>query len=152
MIDDIDNTAIQEERPQSPPKEVLKDAAEFAHDVVSLSELQVALFREDARRGFHRFVQILSLFLLAAIFTLGAIPVGLLAVAYWLQTAGWSLAVALSMSAALGLLTAIAIGGFGWRLARASESTFTRSKHEFVNNLHWLKQVIAQHRGPTSKN
>ena len=127
----------------SPPTGVAKDMGELTHDIVSLAELQFALFRIDCREGLKQMLIPVALLLFAGIVTLGTVPIALILVAEFLvQTAGLSRAAAFSIAAMIGVIVALAIGVVGWSYLRGVVRVFERSREELAINMTWIKHAL----------
>ena len=128
---------------QSPPKGVAKGMGELAHDIVSLAELQLELFRVDCREGLRRILIPVALLLFAGIVAVGTVPIALILVAELLvQTAGLSRAAAFSIAAMSGVIVALAIGVVGWSYLRGVVRVFERSREELASNMAWIKHAL----------
>jgi hypothetical protein len=126
----------------SPPNGVAKDLGELTHDIVSLAELQFALFRIDCREGLKRLLIPVVLLLLAGIMAAGTVPVVLLLIADLLVQAGLSRAAALSIAALSGFIVAVGIGVLGWSYLRGVVRVFARSREELTRNMTWIKHAL----------
>jgi len=128
---------------QSPPKGVAKGMGELAHDIVSLAELQLELFRVDCREGLRRILIPVALLLCAGIVAVGTVPIALILVAEFLaQAAGLSRAAAFSIAAMSGVIVALAIGVVGWSYLRGVVRVFERSREELASNMTWIKHAL----------
>jgi formate hydrogenlyase subunit 3/multisubunit Na+/H+ antiporter MnhD subunit len=128
---------------QSPPSGVAKGMGELAHDIVSLVELQLELFRVDCRNGLRRILIPVALLLFAGIVALGTVPIVLIFFAEFLtQAAGLSRAAAFSIAALSGFIVALAIGVAGWSYMRGVVHVFERSREELTNNMIWIKHAL----------
>ena len=134
----------------SPPQAVAKNAGEFVHDVVTLAELQAALFKEEMSTGLFRLLRVVGVFVIAFAIAVSCLPIALIAVAYLFHAYGWSLAASFAWSTAIGLLVALACGGTGWMLFSRSKPVLMRSKRELQQNVSWLKQVLVRSRAAAS--
>jgi hypothetical protein len=127
----------------SPPSGVAEDMGELTHDIVSLAELQLELFRIDCREGFMRMLIPLALLLFAGMLALGTVPIALMLVAEVLtQVAGLSRSAAFSIAALSGFLVALAIGGVGWSSMRGAMRVFERSREELTRNMTWIRNAL----------
>lgn len=136
-------------RSTAAPRAVVENLGEFTHDVLTLSELQVKLFAADFKDLKSGAVTPLALMGLAAVVALGAMPVGLMGVAWMLidhqvLSAGW----AFLLSAAGGLLLAAILGVTGWIWFRRQLAVLERSQTELARNVTWIKSVL-KHSGRT---
>ena len=130
---------------QSPPKAVAKNMGEVLHDLVSLLELQIELFKIDVRDAFKRLAIPVALLLLAAVVAIGTIPVALLCVAAAIAAGGglpyWLAALIATL---LGFGAAAALALTGRRMWLTFLRPFDRSRDEFQRNLKWIKRVLAR--------
>ena len=128
---------------QSPPKGVAKGMGELTHDIVSLAELQLELFRVDFREGLRRILIPVVLLLFAGIVAVGTVPIALMLVAELLvQTAGLSRAAAFSIAAMSGVIVAVTIGVVGWSYLRGVVRVFERSREELTRSMTWIKHAL----------
>ena len=127
----------------SPPNGVAKDMGELTHDIVSLAELQLDLFKIDFREGSKRMLVPVALLLVAGIVAVGTVPIALILVAEFLaQAAGLSRAAAFSIAAMSGFIVALAIGVVGWSYLRTVVRVFERSREELTRNMTWIKHAL----------
>jgi len=116
---------------------------ELAHDIVSLAELQLELFRVDCREGLRRILIPVALLLFAGIVAVGTVPIALILVAEVLvQTADLSRAAAFSIAAMSGVIVALTIGVVGWSYLRGVVRVFERSREELTRNMTWIKHAL----------
>ena len=128
---------------QSPPKGVAKGMGELAHDIVSLAELQLELFRVDCLEGLRRILIPVVLLLFGGFVAVGTVPIALILVAEFLvQTAGLSRTAAFSIAAMSGVIVAVAIGVVGWSYLRGVVRVFERSREELASNMTWIKHAL----------
>lgn len=119
-------------------------------DVIELSELQVQLLLIDLRDASQRAAAPVGVALGGAILALGAVPVLLSGIAWVIvHSAGWSEGLAWSVTGACALVIAGTMLWWGWRTAKASVQTLTRSRTELFENLCWIRNALA--RRPASR-
>ena len=129
-------------RPTTNPS-VIANVADVLHDATELAELQMKLFASDAKATLRKSAVSLLVLVAASSLVLGAIPVGLLALAEtFARGLHWSRPLALLASAACGLLLAVAIGTIGARGFKNSLTELNNSKSEFRRNLKWMKRTL----------
>jgi len=129
--------------PQAPPQGVAKGMGALAHDILSLAELQLELFRVDCREGLRQIMIPVALLLFAGIVAVGTVPIALILVAEFLvQIAGLSRAAAYSIAAMSGVIVALAIGVVGWSYLRGVVRVFERSREELASNMTWIKHAL----------
>jgi hypothetical protein len=128
---------------QSPPQGVAKGMGELAHDIVSLAELQLELFRVDCREGLRQIMIPVALLLFAGVVATGTVPIALILVAEFLtQATSLSRAAAFSIAAMSGVIVALAIGVVGWSYLRGVVRVFERSREELASNMTWIKHAL----------
>lgn len=133
--------------PQSAPRTLARDVGGFAHDVLTLAELQAELFAADVRECGERVV--VPGFVLLSGLALGfaCFPIVLTALALLLIQA-------FEISYAAGFLAAFVVGAvlsallcvLGWLRVRRHVALLGRSKLELACNLHWIKKVLERNR------
>lgn len=126
-----------------PVTQFTETAGRFACDLLELSELQVRLFKADARSVFSQSLGAIALAVIGSSLLLGSIPVvvfGLASAAasYW-QIDDWIAQLAVGGGLAL-LSLAFIVGSF--RILSKSTMQFRRSTAEFSKNMEWTKDVI----------
>lgn len=127
----------------SPAADVGSNVADFSHDLISLTELQIQLFAVDVREGTSHSVIPVVLIVAGLILALGAVPVLLLGVAWALvHYAELSQEVALLATGLTALVIAGLMAWVGWRRMQSALSIFTRSQHELKENIYWIKQAL----------
>lgn len=131
------------------PRAVVENLGEFAHDVVTLSELQAKLLVADLNDLKSGAVTPLGIIGLAAVVALGCVPVLLMGIAWMLVdydvlSRGWAFLAA----AAGGILLAIVLGAAGWLGFRRQLAVLERSRTELARNVTWIKSVL-KHSGRT---
>ena len=126
------------------PMEALREnVGGFAHDTITLAELQVRLFKADIGRATAGVMRASVLAVVALCLLLACFPVLLLA-------GGQALADATGMAPPLGWLLAgvagaVVAAGTGWLAWRWTRSRFRElenSRQEFQRNLNWIKGVL----------
>ena len=116
---------------------------ELAHDIVSLAELQLELFRVDCREGLRQIMIPVALLLFAGFVAAGTVPIALMLVAEFLtQATDLSRAAAYSIAATSGVIVALAIGVVGWSYLRGVVRVFERSREELASNMTWIKHAL----------
>ncbi len=114
-------------------------------DLLSLGELQLELFSVDARDAAKASYYPTVLACLGIGFAIGACPLALLGLSWWLAEATTlSLAAASLIVAAVGLAFAILLLYIAYKGFRESLGLLGRSRTEFRSNLRWIKHVISQ--------
>lgn len=126
-----------------PPRTVARSIGGFAHDLLTLSELQAELLKTDTQDCLKRLVVPAATVLFAMVLLLGCVPIALTALALGLVEAGLSYWLAFLLSAGIGLAVGLAIGFIGWKLLTRTPVVFERSKVEFSSNFTWVKSVLS---------
>jgi len=133
--------------PQTATKGLARDVNEFAHDVLTLAELQAQLFVADVQECGQR-VFVPGMVLLGGV-TLGAacFPFVLAALALWLiQVFELSNAAGFLVAAVLGAVMSALLCVIGWFQVRKHVAVLGRSQQELVRNLRWIKKVLQRSR------
>lgn len=127
----------------NPAAKLGRNVSGYAHDLVTLIELQLRLFSVDLRDSSKTAglgIGAIAAGLLAA---LGAIPLIFVTIALALvEFADWSYTASFALSALLGLVFGAGAAWFGWRRLLAAGKTFGRSKAEAVETLRWVKESL----------
>lgn len=130
----------------SPTQGVRHGLAGLLHDVMTLTELQLKLLAVDAKAAGGRAVVPAILLVVAALFSLSALPLLLVALAQTLRDqAGWPAALATLAAVGVGLLLAAILGGIGYVRLRRVLEPLSRSQDEFNRNVAWLKNALKRH-------
>lgn len=125
------------------PNGIAKDVGELTHDIASLAELQLELFRNDCRGGMKGLLIPVALLLVAGIVAAGTVPIALILMAELLvQAAGLSRAAAFSIAALAGFVVAVVLGAVGWSHIRGVGRIFQRSREELARNMAWIKDAL----------
>jgi uncharacterized membrane protein YqjE len=131
----------------APSKGLARDVREFAHDVLTLAELQTQLFVADVQECGQR-VLVPGLVLLCGVaLGLACFPFALAALALFLIQV-------FEISYAAGFLIAVVVGAvlsallcvLGWIQVRKRVTVLRRSQQELVRNLRWIKKVLERSR------
>ena len=115
---------------------------DFAHDVLTLAELQGRLLVVDLNDARARAVRPLALGLIGLVLLLATFPVALLGLAWLLSLTGLPLWACLLIAAGAGLMCSGLLGWLAWRTLRTTFAVFDRSREEFTQNLSWIKSVL----------
>lgn len=127
---------------------IFGNAAEFVHDLVTLSELQVKLLVVDLREGSRHALLPLGLIVLAGCLALGVFPILLAALALGLAAAGLSYWLSFLLAALIGVIISGATGYGGYVLLKKQAKVLRRSQEEFERNVHWVKSALTQRSRP----
>ena len=120
---------------------------EFAHDVLTLAELQAQLFVADVQECGQR-VLVPGLVLLCGVaLGLACFPIALAALALLLiQVFETSYAAGFLIAAAVGAVLSALLCVIGWFQVRQRVAVLGRSQQELVRNLRWIKKVLERSR------
>ena len=146
----MDHQAKINEHNGSPPttsSALAQDVGEFAHNVLTLAELQGQLFVADVQEcGRRAFVP--GLVLIAGVaLGLTCFPIALAAIALLLaQVYQTSYAASFLITAAAGAVVSALLSAIGWVQVRRRVAVLGRSQHELVRNLQWIKKVLERSR------
>ena len=142
-------TKISEQNgsPETAPKALARDVGEFAHDVLTLAELQARLFIADVQECGQR-VLVPGLVLLCGVaLGLACFPIALAALALLLvQVFETSYAAGFLVAAVGGAVLSALLCVVGWFHVRERLAVLQRSQQELVRNLGWLKKVLKRKR------
>lgn len=120
-----------------------RNVSDYAHDVVTLAELQLRLLAVDLRDGSRAAGPAGALIVAGFLAALGSIPLLFVAFALALaEFAGWPYSVGFAVSAAAGMVAGGAAAYFGWKKLLAAGKNLGRSKAEFVQTLKWIKESL----------
>ncbi|MGE0609710.1 MAG: phage holin family protein [Pirellulales bacterium] len=118
-------------------------ASDLAHDLLTLAELQIRLFKIDVQQGLRAAMMPLALFVGGLILGLACLPIGLAAAALGLAYgAGMHLAAAMAVVFAAALVLVAMLVLMGRNRALHLVSMFDRSRYEWQRNVQWLKQTL----------
>jgi len=121
------------------------DIGGFAHDVLTLAELQSKLFVTEVQEHGRRAAFPTMVLLFGVTLGVACCPIALVAFALMLvQATGLSLASAFSITAISGVILSLLISVIGCILIRSRVSTPSRSREELARNLKWMKTVLSK--------
>lgn len=117
---------------------------DLGSDFISLSELQLELLTVDARDAMRESFLPSLLMILGVGLVVGACPVLLLGMSWYLsETTSLSLTGSLLSVALVGILAALALFYFAWKGLRKSIGLLKRSQTELRSNIQWIKKVLS---------
>ena len=133
--------------PESASKGLARGVGEFAHDVLTLAELQAQLFVTDAKQCVRR-VLVPGLVLLCGVaLGLACFPIALAGFALWLsQVFEISYAAGFLLAAVVGAVLSALLCVVGWFQVRTRVAALRQSQQELVRNLAWIKKVLQNKR------
>jgi len=127
----------------NPAKKFGRNISGYAHDLLTLGELQLRLFAVDLRDGSKTAGIGLGAIVVGVLAALGAIPLVFVTIALALvEYARWSWTLSFGVSALLGLIVGAGAAWFGWRGVLSAGKTFGRSKAEAVETMRWIKESL----------
>jgi len=133
--------------PKTPSKGLAGDVGGFAHDVLTLAELQAQLFLADARECGQRVLVPGFVLVCGAVLGLACLPIALAALALLLvQVYEISYAAGFLITVVVGMVTSAVLGVVGWLQLREHATVLKRSQQELVRNLRWIKKVLKRDR------
>jgi Putative Actinobacterial Holin-X, holin superfamily III len=142
-------TKISEQngKPETATKDMARDVGEFAHNVLTLAELQAQLFVADVQECGQR-VLVPGLVLLCGVaLGLACFPIALAAVALLVvQVFQTSYAAGFLIAAVVGVALSAPLCVVGWFQVRDRLAVLARSQQELVRNLSWIKKVLERSR------
>jgi hypothetical protein len=139
----VDQAKVTPSQSDSPSRAFARNSAEFVHDVITLGELQLSLLKLDVSQVAARMVVPAAALLVGAVIVLSCMPILLAAVALGLvQWLDWTLPQAFFFAMGCGLIVGGAACMYGVFALRRSISVLERSRHELVQNVGWIKQVL----------
>jgi len=152
MVDETIMTRNNGNGKASPLAAVAKDFQHVAHDVVELAELQATLVKAELQGWWKQFIMPIVLFGLAAVLATCCLIILLHSAGLQLaESADISLALAMLIVGASGLLLAGILGGIGYGLVKKFRPPLPESKREFSRNLRWIKTVLKEVRHPAAR-
>ena len=139
--------AEQNGKPETASKALARDVGEFAHDVLTLAELQAQLFVADVQECAQRVLVPGLVLLCGAALALACFPIALAAVALLvIQAFQTSYAAGFLIAALVGAVLSAPLCVIGWFQVRGRVAVLGRSQQELVRNLHWIKKVLERSR------
>ncbi len=127
----------------SPAAKLGRNVSGYAHDVLTLAELQLRLLAVDLRDSSKTAGLGIGVLAAGAMAAIGAIPLVFVTLALALvEFAHWSYTASFALSAAAGVLFGIMAAWFGFKTLFSAGKTFGRSKQEAVETLKWIKESL----------
>lgn len=140
-----DQTKIDERdgAPKNASRGFARGVGEFAHDVLTLAELQAQLLAADVQECRQRVLIPALLLLCGLAVSLACFSVGLTALALCLvQSYKMSYATGFLIAFIVGAVLGALLSVFGCLQMRKSLAVLRRSQHELIRNLRWIRKVI----------
>lgn len=126
-----------------PPVGVAKSIGSMISDVVSLSELQVQLFKRDTSEALQRTYIGAGIVVIGSLIILSSLPIGLMALGHLLQqTFELSLATAFFIVFVTGMVLGGLAALLGVRKLKKVGNVYQRSEEELSQNVQWLKSAL----------
>jgi hypothetical protein len=131
---------------ESPAQALAGNAAALAHDLLTISELQIQLLIADLRRLWRGALWALGAWLVGLGLLAAAMPIALAGIGLWLAdaTAQTPAAGLLWVALFAVLLMAILIAA-GWWQCRRQLAGLQRSRRELQDNLATLKRILSNY-------
>lgn len=127
----------------APGRSMGRSVRQLGSDVITLMELQAALFQVDVREWIQSFIRPLIALIAAAIILLATAPVALVSLGYLLAaTTELPLWGAMMTAACVGLGLASLSAGIGVLLLKRDRRMLRRFNAELRKNVHWLKETL----------
>jgi MFS family permease len=127
----------------NPAAKLGRNVSGYAHDLLTLGELQLRLFAVDVRDGSKTAGLGLGAIAAGLFAAIGAIPLIFVTIAVALvEFADWSWTAGFGVSALLGLVFGGVAAWFGWKRLLSAGKTFGRSKAEAVETMRWIKESL----------
>jgi len=111
--------------------------------VATLGELQGKLALLDLRQGMSKLIVPFTVLGLAAVISLGCVPVALMALAFTLEaTTTLSLPACFGIALLIGIVVAVALGISAYLSLKGGVRMFDRSLSECRRNMQWAKDTL----------
>ncbi|QDU80020.1 hypothetical protein Pla110_17420 [Polystyrenella longa] len=126
------------------PISMRKNIGDLGSDLIALSELQLQLISLDSRAALQKAILPIGLMLLSTGLLVGAFPLALIALTWWL-----AMATSLTQAAAGGIVAGVAavLAVILLLVAKKglqnSTKLLDRSRYELKNNIQWIKRVLS---------
>jgi hypothetical protein len=133
--------------PVTASRALARNVGEFAHDALTLAELQARLFVADVQECGRRALVPGLVLICGAALGLACVPVALTAMALLLaQYFEMSFALAFLIAALAGAAASALLCAIGCIQVRRRMAVLGRSQEELVRNLRWIKKVLERSR------
>jgi uncharacterized membrane protein YqjE len=120
-----------------------RSVSHLGSDIITLVELQTALFQVDLRDWSRGMVKAAIALVAALAFLLASTPILFISLGYVInETTELSLSASMLIAAACGLLVAGVSAVIGVWMLKRDQSVFHRFKGELKQNVDWLKQML----------
>jgi uncharacterized membrane protein YqjE len=127
----------------APSRSMGRSVRQLGSDVITLMELQAALFQIDVREWIQSFIRPLIALVAAAIILLATAPVALASLGYLLAaTTELPLWGAMMTAAGVGMGLAALSAGIGVWLLKRDRRILHRFSAELRKNVQWLKETL----------
>lgn len=132
------------------PASMRRNIGELGSDLIGLAELQLQLLGLDSKEAMQKAIVPVALIALAVGMLVGAFPLALIALAWWLAmateltqaAAGGIVAGAAAVVASILILAAV-------KGLKKSTVILDRSRYELRNNIQWIKQMLSSKKEQT---
>ncbi len=126
---------------------ISKYVGEFAHNVLTLAELQAQLLVADLRHCRHKLFVPGLVLLVGVALALACFPFALIVLALCIkETVGTTYAASFLIVLGLGIVTGASLCTFSWIQIRKHTAVLSRSQQELVRNVLWIKKVLERSR------
>jgi len=133
-------------------KRIRRNLSGFAHDVVTLGELQCRLLAVDLRDAKKVIIPGTALIVGGILVAFAALPIMLAAFALTLsQLAGWSFAASFGIVAGGALLLAASLAVFVWSMFQKAIGRFDRSRVELKETYRWVRDSLRPASNPSDE-
>ena len=145
-IDTVDDTrgVSGERKPRRlPPENVARSIGGMFSDLMSLTELQMKLFKRDSSEAVQRTYISIAFLVVGLLILFACLPVGMLAIVYSLhEFANLTMALSLIIVVAAGLFFGVVLSSIAYFKLKRVGNIYHRSQTEFSKNVDWLKNSM----------
>jgi len=133
--------------PSSAPKGLAGDVREFAHNVLTLAELQAHLFVADVQECGQRIMIPGIVLICGVVLGMACFPLALVVLALFLvQLFEVTYAMGFLIAFAAGAVLSALLVAIGYLQVRKHAILLQRSREELRRNLNWIKKVLKRSR------
>jgi len=133
--------------PSSAPKGLAGDVREFAHNVLTLAELQAHLFVADVQECGQRIMIPGIVLICGVVLGMACFPLALVVLALFLvQLFEVTYAMGFLIAFAAGAVLSALLVAIGYLQVREHAILLQRSREELRRNLNWIKKVLKRSR------
>jgi hypothetical protein len=122
---------------------VATSVAGLTHDVIELAELQGQLFALAVKHTTKNVESALVMTVVGACLLIGAVHVGLIALAEFLIAEfGWTKTSGYGVATLIGVVISLGVLGVAWAQLRSGFGALNRSREELKRNIAWIKSNL----------